>query len=295
MSVSEYEICIPTLNRLNPLCFNMLRENEQIHLNMFVRQELLDQGFYDSWKDMDRVNVISLGYGLEELGETRERIMDWCRMHKVKYCLMLDDGVKRVYLNDGVDRSINAVMTRAITRLKNDRFGAKCIGMTLHKIFGIKDDQSKLCPSLPKRDYFNVVPTQAVLLDVERVSSAGLHYRSLKRVGFEDCAFFVDAIKKQCVYAADDNICFDAIVPNAKKSGGSHANLNYDLETKYDKQMKRCFEYIGPMFGVHMEKRYRKYAGCLLTMIEFNLDYFYEVLVQDRENNRKIFEKKFTF
>lgn len=292
MSKREYEICIPTLNRLNPLCFNLLKENADVVLNMFVRQELLDQGFYDPWKNMPRVNIVSLGYGLEELGETRERIMDWCRAHHVKYCLMLDDGVKRVYYSDN-KQGLNYVMERAIRRLVRDTFGDKCIGMTLCKIFGYKGEERCVCPSLPRRFYFNVVPTQAVFLDVERVSKAGLHYRSLKRVGFEDCAFFVDAIKKGCVYAADDDIWFDAVVPNAKKVGGSHASLDYDLEAKYDEQMKRCFEYIGPMYGVHMEKRYRGYADCLLTMIEFNLDYFYQVLIKEPEKNRKIIEKRF--
>ena len=289
----EYEICIPTYNRLDPLCFNMLQSDSDITLNMFVRQELLDSGFYDSWKSLERVNVISLGYGLEELGETRERIMDWCRAHKVRYCLMLDDGVKRVRGNLE-DVGVDACMTRAITRLKRDALGDKCLGMTLCKIFGyLPDGKSVACPYLPRRQYFNTIPTQAVLLDVKRVSMAGLHYRSLKRVGFEDCAFFVDALKKGCVYAADDSIWFNAIVPNAKKPGGSHANLDYDLEAKYDAQMKRCWEYIGPMYGVRMEKRYRSYAQCMLTMIEFNLDYFYEVLIASPEKNRKIIEKRF--
>lgn len=288
----EYEICIPTLNRLDPLCFNLLEENADICLNMFVRQELLDRGFYDSWKPLTRVNIVSLGYGLEELGETRERIMDWCRAHKVKYCLMLDDGVKRVYLDDNV-RGVNDVVSRAISRLERDSFGDKCIGMTLCKIYAYNGDKRIVCPSTHRREYFMNLPTQAVLLNVERVSKAGLHYRSLKQVGFEDCAFFVDAVKKGCVYASDDAFLFDAVVPNAKKIGGSHANLDYDLEAKYDAQMKRCFEYIGPMYGVHMEKRYRKYADCLLTMIVFNLDYFYEVLISEPEKNRKIVEKRF--
>lgn len=292
MNYKGYEICIPTLNRLDPLCFKLLDANPNICLNMFVRQELLDKGFYDSWKALPRVNIVSLGYGLEELGETRERIMDWCRARRVKYCLMLDDGVSRVYYSD-CQHELEFVIERAMNRLETDEFGDKCIGMTLCKIFGYKDGKKCLCPKLPRRQYFNVIPTQAVLLDVERVSKAGLHYRSLKRVGFEDCAFFADAIKKGCVYAADDDIWFDAVVPNAKKIGGSHTNLDYDLEVKYDAQMLRCFNYIGPMYGVRMEKRYRGYADCLLTMIEFNLDYFYQVLIQEPEKNRKIIEKRF--
>ena len=291
--MKEYAICIPTYKRKNPLCLKLLEQDKSIELNLFVRQELLDEKYYDDLAKIERVNIIDLGKGLHELGETRSKIMKWCRSHSIRYCVMLDDGVYKLY-NKRIkgERQIHDCIMSMINRLKSEN--AYFVGASFGKAEAMYCDNTTIdiSSNIKQRYVLANVPTQAVLLDTNRCLLHHLRYKSLDEVGFEDCAFFIDALKKKCLYASDPSWQFAAIIPNAVKEGGSHEN-NTDLERKYDIQMKRCKEYIGNIYGVTMEKRYRRYAQSMLTMIEIDCDYFLEVLVYAPEENAKIIADKF--
>lgn len=292
----EYAICIPTHNRRELLSLALLEDSDVV-LNYFVREELYETGFYDFLKPLPRVNVISIGRGFHELGETREFIMQWCRDNDVRYCVMLDDGVDDIsyeQFDQTFPNRVTSVIKDMIDDVDNSLMKDLCIGATFQKYRVVYPNGTKSLLNYvrPNRKYFGHTPTQAVLLNVERCKKFGLHYKSLDEVGFEDCAFFIDAVKKGCVYYSDPQYRFSAIAPNAKKPGGSH-DESESTEHKYDVQMQRCMNYIGPMYGVHMQKRYRNYAGTFLTMIEIAHDYFYEVLVCNRHANKKIIDSQF--
>lgn len=286
----SWRICIPTHGRQEPKSLRLLNTDPSLELYYFIREEESD--LYWRLRSKERVHVISLGTGLHELGETRERIMQWCRDKSIDYCIMLDDGVI----------SLNRDYTVATTSITLDEFIATfeqhdmsdfVVGCSFVKKFALNDDDRLIKLDVPKpRDYLMNVPTQAVMLDVKKCAKYDLHYKSLDEVGFEDCAFFVDALKKGLIFASNANICFSAIIPNCKKIGGSHS-ANENLERKYDIQMQRCMKYIGNIYGVQMQKRWRNYAQSMLTMIEIDCDYFYEVLVKNRGANAQIIKDGF--
>lgn len=289
--MKRYAICIPTYKRKQPLCLKMLKEDSNVELNLFVRQELLDEKFYDELEKRDRVNVISLGYGLHELGETRERIMQWCRDNEVKYCVMLDDGVYNIQSSIFSDIDSAYHITRTIELMCNrmDWEKENVIGASFMKYEAMNcyEHKTTLDKNIVEEYYLANVPTQAVLLDIKKCEKYDLHYKSLDKVGFEDCAFFVDALKKGCLYASAPQWLFAAIVPNAVKPGGSHEKTT-NLEYKYDFQMKRCKEYLGNIYGVTLEKRWRNYAQSMLMMIEIDCKYFREVLLNPVVNKQII-------
>lgn len=294
--MKNWKICIPTYKRKKPLSLMLLDRDEKIELNYFVREEELESGFYDALQKIDRVNVISLGRGLHELGETRERIMQYCRQENVDYCVMLDDGVFNLDYTR-CDLSISELFRRIENRIEKDKEKDRIVGFSLVKAVAKTLAYEKFVNIYPyaclstQIDYLANVPTQAVILNVKQCEKYDLHYKSLDEVGFEDCAFFVDALKKGCLFASNIAYTFSAIVPNAKKEGGSHEHTT-SLELKYDTQMLRCRKYIGDIYGISIQKRYRKYADSQLMMIEIDCKYFREVLT-DLEHNQKIVDNQF--
>ena len=290
--MSKFGIFIPTYNRKSPLCLNLLTRDSDIELNLCVRSELYDKGFYDELEKLDRVNIVKLGYGLTELGETRERIMEIVKLKNIDYCLMLDDGVKDIFDVANSNFSLTQVIECAIRVIEESE---NAIGFTFLKRH-VLDENGKSIRELRHFDklyerYFLTFPTQAVLLDMKKVLKYDLHYQSLSTVGFEDAAFFGDAIKCGLTYVGSYSIQMNAIAPNIKKSGGSHSESE-QLEERYDTLNKRCMKYLN-MMGTSIEKRYRNYVGGYLSLIIWDLDFFRDVLITNREKNQKIIDNHF--
>lgn len=291
----KWKLCVSTYGRKEPMILQMLDKDPELVIHFFVRGEDYDNGFYDELKKRERVEVHSLGYGLHELGLSRHRIMCWCLQNKVEFCCMFDDGIVDVNDAQYPDDTISQIFDTIVDIMENDRMKDDVVGFTLHKRIGhyidgstIVCDQSKLSNA----NYFISFPAQAVVLNVFKAFERGVTYKSLDDVGFEDCAFFADAVKAKLVYCSRKAITIDGIVPNAKKVGGSHTATE-NLQHKYDVQNARCMKYIGNMMGVSIEQRYRSYANCCLAYIIWDADFFREVLCDKPEQNKEIIDRKF--
>lgn len=281
----SYAVCIPTYKRMFPASLRLAQQSN-VDIHYFVRQSDFDNGFYNHFYDISEKIHLHPITGVHELGETRQSILDYCIDNDIDYCIMLDDGV---YKFGKSNKSMNKFIKRIIDKFE-DSYGATVAGSFVKRGYTLPNGERGKIKRKIDCDYFGNIPTQAIILNVKRCQQHELSYKSIDEVGFEDCAFFIDAIKKGCFIVSDNSWTFEAIVPNAKKNGGSH-EFTTNLEEKYDIQMKRCKEYIGDMYGVQVQKRYRKYADSMLTMIEVDCDYFREVLTNSK--NEKLVENQF--
>lgn len=292
--MENWKLCVPTYGRKNPLILRMLDNDDELEINFFVRQEDINAGFYDELALRDRVNIISLGFGLHELGETRQRIIDWCLDNGVRYCCMFDDGITNVD-HACCAYTISEIFDTCIALMQHDKYHDKMVGWSFHKRWGIYEDGRQVRwndANVADEEYFLTMPAQALIIDCYKMTDNNITYKSLDEVGFEDCAFFADCVKKGLIFGARRHIRIDGIVPNQKKKGGSHVDSE-SPEEKYDIQNARCMKYIGPMMGVRVEKRYRSLADGLMSYIIFNTDYYREVLCDKPEQNKEIIESQF--
>lgn len=292
----KWKICIPTYGRKLPKSLSMLSSDHKLHLYYFVRSEDYDKGFYDELKIIDRVHVVPLEYGLHELGETRDRIMKWCERNRVKYCCMFDDGIVNVVI-DNKHKKITKVIDYCIKLMEEDIYRNKMIGFSMHKRIGYYADGTTCMwndSHVKDENYFLTMPAQALIINVDIAKNHNIRYKSLDEVGFEDCAFFADAVKAGLIFGARKSIRIDGVVPNEKKLGGSHKETE-DIEKKYDMQNSRCLKYIGNLMGVYLEKRYRSFAKGLMSYIVFDTDFYREVLCVAPKENKKIIEQHLCF
>lgn len=292
-----HALCVPTYGRKMPKILDMLKADKNITINFFVRGEDYDSSFYDDLKNIERVNVHSLGYGLHELGETRQRIAEWCYKNNIEFCFMFDDGITNLVNTVALHKTITEIMEDVIDYMQCDPLKHKLIGWSFHKRFGEYANGDKVLwddSHIKDERYFLSLPAQALVINIKTMFKYKLAYKSLDEVGFEDCAFFADCVKQGLIFAARKNIVIDGVVPNEIKLGGSHTKLE-NLEKKYDAQNRRCLKYIGPMMGVYLEKRYRSYAKGLLSYIIFDTNYYREVLCDKPEKNKKIIQEHFMF
>ena len=290
-----WALCVPTHNRKEPKILKMLNSDPELEINFFVRTELYETGFYEELEKRDRVKVIPLGYGLCELGLTRDRIMRWCEDNNIDYCCMFDDGIFNVSDSLNISATISEVFDNCVSIMRTNKFSDRTIGFSFHKRIGEYADGRHVIwddSSLGEHEYFLTFPAQAVILNVKLAKEKNVRYKPLYEVGFEDCAFFADAVRQSLVYCSRKSFTIDGIVPNEKKLGGSHSSSE-SLEQKYDVQNQRFMRYAGPMMGYHLEKRYRSFAKGLLSLIIWNTDFFREVLCEKPEENKEIVDNLF--
>ena len=297
MLKNNIRVCVPTYNRKQPKCLEMLELDKELELDLFVRQELIDDGFYDELMKKDRVHLHSLGKDVTCIGDTRERIFDWCKQNNVKYCAMFDDGVCNLVNTNNLNMSISDVFNMCADIMEKSEFEDRYAGFCyIKRVAYYADGHTAIYDDskIADEDYFLFAPFQTCFWNIEVLAKHDLHVHTLEEVGFEDCAFFADCLKKGLVCGSRKYIKVDGVVPNETKAGGNHT-LTENIEKKYDKQVAKCMKYIGNMYGVYIEKRYRSYAKGLLGFITFDLNYFREVLVLKPEENKAVIEGEFKY
>lgn len=293
--MTNWKLCVPTYNRKEPLILKLLDRDPNLELYFFVRQELIDEGFYDDLANRDRCHVVSIGLGTHDLGASRAFIMEWCKSTGTKYCVQFDDGIFNIHDDSAPNATISETISKCCDIMENDPMKEQAIGFSFHKRIGMYNDGRTILyddSKLSDANYFVSFPAQAVILNVPLAFEHNITYKTLDEVGFEDCAFFADAVKNRLVYCSRKHIRIDGIVPNMPKAGGSHS-ASQNLERKYDLQNERCIKYIGNMMGVSIEKRYRSYANGLLSYIIWNTDFFRETLCDKPIENEAVVKAKF--
>lgn len=286
-----FRICVPTYKREKPLCLQLLEKDESIVLHLYVRKAEYESGFYDGIKQK-RIVFHLISDNTVDIGDTRKQVLESCIEDKVKYCVMLDDSVTDIFIFDEKDRP-TSVINYAIELMKYDELHDYVADFAFAKYGSIDNDGSLVVLDrsfIDEKRYFTTFPCQCHIIDVNKIKAAGITYHAVADCGFEDANFLGDIIKAGLVVIGRKYICFNAAYANKLKTGGTHTVMSTDLkalERKYDKFNKMSLDYL-KLDGTSIEKRYRKYVGCNLSLIKWDYDFYREVLVEKREQNKDI-------
>ena len=286
----KWGLFVPTYKKKDIAILKFLEKDSKIVINLCVRPEEDDAGFYDEFKALDRVNVIRLNYGLYDLGETRQNILEYCKENNIKYCFQFDDGMTDVVDGFYSTKSISQIFEDIIDIMENDCMSDKMVGFTFTKrnVLEAHPEEFK------DRDYFTFFASQAYCINVELAFANNIKYGRLDVEGFEDASFYGDTLKAGLVWGGRRNIIVEGCIPNKLKDGGNHVQQSLkQLENKYDKCNLLTLKHLNNMMGVSLQKRYRSHIGCQMSFLIWDLDFYYKVLIVDREKNQEIIDNKF--
>lgn len=281
-------IYVPTYNKDYLPILEFLKD-DNIRLFFCIRHEELDKSYYVDLRHQykDRVFFIDLGKGIDNLGETRKRIVEYCIDVNEKYCFMFDDGITSVDLKGS--KSLSETLLKALEMLKHceDKL-EECFCYTFNRkgnsFLGVSKDDI----------YFTSFPLQAQIINIDKCRQYKLNYEDMKICGLEDIAFFMDAVKRGLVFCSNQNITIEGKLPNVIVKGGSHNESKVeDFIRKRDNDHKLLMKYVGNCYGIMLTKKYRESLGFPLTYARVDLGYFRDVLVKHRNENAEIIEKQF--
>lgn len=276
-------IYIPTYKRQQPKALSLLKDNN-VKLCFCVRHEELITGFYDlpQFKNSN-IELIDIGSNIIDIGDTRQRILNCCRLRNEKYCVMLDDTVSDIYNLDR-NKSISECLSDCIKQMKENQ--------ELNVMFALSTEQRKHHAQDISAKYFLHCPCQGFIIDVELAKKHNITFKSQEICGSEDMAFFIDTIKEGLLTCTNKEYNMIVETTLKKKDGGTHVDV-LTVEDKADMYATKLQKYVGDMYGVYFTKRYRHQIESQCCFAAFDYDYFNDVLVKYRHENEEIIKSKF--
>lgn len=276
----SYEVFVPTYNRPCPAIVEMLDKDESLRLTFCVRDDV-DLSIYADLPHKDRINWLFLGTGINDIGETRRRILDKAK-NRTKFCVMLDDGLTNI--TSKCNDSISKCIQDAIQWMEYyDAFCYTFYRLGNHFLGVSENDKVFVGP-----------PLQAFIINTEKAKQLDINFQPMDICGLEDIAFFIDAVKKQQLFVSDQSIYIEGKLPNVLTKGGNHDSIDkLKFEKERDESHKRLMKYIGPMYGVMFTKKYRESLNQVLTYCRIDYSYFRDCLFTHKDKNSKIINNQF--
>lgn len=275
------DIFIPTYKRLEFKALELLKD-PNIRLNLCVRHSELEKGFYDDLKH-PRINYVDIGIDVIDLGDTRQRILDYCYENGITYCVMFDDTVSQVY-NLAHDKSAAECIQECISQMKENQ--------ELNVMYAFSHEQRKHHAQDINTRYFLHCPAQAFIINTKLAHEHNIQFKPLSICGIEDMAFFIDTIKEGLLTCTNRQINIIVETTLKAKKGGTHTD-SYSVEDKSDIYNTGLAKYVGEMYGVYFTKRYRHQIESQCCFAAYDYDYFIDVLIKYRDENQDIIKSKF--
>lgn len=292
--MSSFRICVPTYKRKYFSCTRLLEDNDVV-LHLYVRKSEYESKMYDTYEFVYGKQIVFhlIRDDVKDIGETRQEILKSCIEDDIDYCVMLDDSVSKIEDMSSY-KSVNEVILDAIRLMKTDKHRDDVADFAFVKYASTDNNVTVVLDRdyAEGQDYFTTFPCQCHVIDVNKVKDAGICYHQLDECGFEDAAFLGDMIKAGLVVIGRKDYVFVADFANKPKHGGNHVGQDVKaLQDRYDKYNKLCLDYL-KLDGTSIEKRYRSYVGCTLSLIKWDYDFYREVLVEKRDLNAEVIANK---
>ena len=281
-------VYIPTYKRQDVLAMNLAKDTN-VHLNFCIRHDDIERfdGLlktkYVSFLKQGNVHVVDIGKDVIDLGDTRQRILDYCRNHNEQYCIMLDDTVSDIYNLDR-NKSISECLIECVEQMKENQ--------ELNVMFALSTEQRKHHAQNIDSKYFLHCPAQGFIIDTFLAHKHNITFKPLSICGIEDMSFFIDTIKEGLLTCTNRQINMIVETTLKPKAGGTHVD-SYSVEDKSDIYSTGLAKYAGEMYGVYFTKRYRHQIGSQCCFAAFDYDYLQDVLIKYRDENKQIIDSKF--
>ena len=276
------DVFVPTYKRKTFRALELLKDIN-IRLNICVRHEELIKGFYKHLENKDRIHVVDIGCNVIDLGDTRQRILDYCFANHIRYCIMLDDTVSDIY-SLSHDKSISDCLRLCIKQMRENQ--------KLNIMFALSTEQRKHHAQDIDTKYFLHCPAQGFIIDTYLAKEYDITFKPLTICGIEDMAFFIDTLKAGLLTCTNRQINMIVETTLKQKKGGTHTD-SYSVEDKCDIYNTGLARYAGPMYGVYFTKRYRHQIESQCCFAAFDYEYFIDVLIKYRHENQQIIKDKF--
>lgn len=221
--LSKLIICIPTYKRKWPAILSVIRANQDLIFNMFVRENDYEAGYYnDEQFKINNLKFVTLS-NVNCIGTTREAILQYAINNGYKYCFMIDDTQYGIHDLTNSMKNLSSILKICIRRFETDKCNNAAVAFNFsRKAF---TDANGIIET-----YFISQLCQTYILNCDICKKYDMHFKPMNEVGIEDLDFYIESASKGLIVLSDTRFIRIGEHPSVKREGGCHYNMEGKTE-----------------------------------------------------------------
>ena len=244
-----FPICVPSYNRPNPYILKSLDTYPELPIVLFIRNTLEQKKLYKHCRDKCKIVLLN---DVENIGQTRRAIVDWCIQQRISNIFMLDDDINELdYLYPHETKNGNTCMRAA---RQNTGRAYRGINPFVFRMWQkmIRSCDKRLTISAPAYrpdswymkhanadvKYNNGACIQCVHLNVRNLYKSKINYRDTEECGNEDYALQFETMSSGLLTCVFTDLMYGCPAVGSHPGGCENASGIANVAERYQKYIQ---------------------------------------------------------
>lgn len=243
-----FPICVPSYNRSNPNIIKSLDMYPELPIILFIRNTKEQKSLYKHLRDRCRIVLLE---NVENIGQTRQAIVNWCIEHRISNIFMFDDDISGVdilypfetcngnlcmrahHINAGFKSKIDPIVLRIWMNLIKSADKDLTLSSPLYRpdSWHMKNADADL-------KYNSGACIQCIHLNIKNLYKHKINYRDTENCGNEDYALQFDIMNAGLKTCNFTDLMYECPAVGALPGGCENASGIADLNTRYSKYVE---------------------------------------------------------
>lgn len=278
-----YPICVPSYNRPDPVILRSLETYPELPFILFIRNTKEQKSLYKKWRKKCKIVLLD---EVENIGQTRGAIIDWCIENRISNIFMMDDDIDELdFLYPHETNNGNVCMRAARQNMGRPYKGVNpfTLRMWMRMIESSRDDLTISSPAyrpdswqMKNADaevvYNNGSCIQCIHVNVKNLKRNGINYRDTEECGNEDYALQFDVMSSGLTTCVFHDLMYGCPAVGSKPGGCENASGIADVKERYNKYIKLFLKNISGKD--HPGIKVKNTRSSALNSIKFNWKYW---------------------
>lgn len=277
-----YPICVPSYNRPDPAILKSLDTYPELPIILFIRNTAEQKKLYKHWRGKCKIVLLD---NVNDLGETRAAIVNWCIEHKISNIFMLDDDINELdYLYPHRTKNGNICMRAARQNTGRVYRGINPFVFRMWQKM-IESCDKRLTISVPayRPDswhmknadadvmYNHGACSQCIHLNIKNLYKTGINYSCNAEYGVEDYVLQFRVMTAGLLTCTFTDLMYGCPAINSHPGGCENANGYTDPNERYEVYIQK---FIKNVCGENHPGITIKTAKSGVRSIKFKWDYW---------------------
>lgn len=239
-----FPICVPSYNRPDPAILKSLETYPELPIVLFIRNTKEQKALYKKWRNKCKIVLLD---DVNDLGETRAAIIDWCIENRVSQIFMMDDDVNELdFLYPHETRNGTVCMRAARQNMNRPYKGINPFTLRMWmKWIELANKKLTLSTPLYRPDswhmknvdapisYNSGACSQCIHINVKNLYKKKINYVSTAENGVEDYALQFKVMTAGLLTTVFTDLMYGCPAINSHPGGCENANGYSDPNERY--------------------------------------------------------------
>lgn len=278
-----FPICVPSYNRPDPVILRALDEYPELPFILFIRNTKEQKTLYKHWRGRCRIVLLD---DVENIGQTRRAIVDWCIQNRIPSIFMMDDDIDELdFLYPHETNNGNVCMRAARQNMGRPYKGVNpfTLRMWMRMIQSSRTDLTISSPAyrpdswqMKNADadlvYNGGSCIQCIHLNIKNLHRNGVNYRDTEECGNEDYALQFDVMTAGLTTCVFRDLMYGCPAVGSKPGGCENASGIADVKERYNRYIKLFLKNVSGKD--HPGIKVKNTRSSALNSIKFNWKYW---------------------